>query len=127
MAASASGSSGTPGNYRPYRESSGPANRELLERVLEQTLARINEGQLFEEPDMNALKEVARRHRGQPLSLEPVALELVKAALRPQLGALADTPGVYEKLSLQVARMLIDDPIAYDRLQGFWNRLSQVP
>ena len=76
---------------------------------------------------MNALKEVARRHRGQPLSLEPVALELVKAALRPQLGALADTPGVYEKLSLQVARMLIDDPIAYDRLQGFWNRLSQVP
>jgi hypothetical protein len=127
MAASASGSSGTPGNYRPYRESADPANRELLDRVLEQTLARINEGQLFEEPDMNALKEVARRHRGQPFSLEPVALELVKAALKPQLGALADTPGMCDKLSLQVARMLLDDPVASGRLQSFWDRLSQVP
>ena len=110
MAASASGSPGTPGNYRTFREPGEPADRELLDRVLEQTLARINEGVLFEAPDMNALKEVARRYRGQPLSLEPVAVELVQAALRPQ-----------------VARMLIDDPTAHDRLQGFWDRLSQVP
>jgi hypothetical protein len=127
MAASASGSSGTPGNYRPFREPAEPADRELLDRVLEQTLARINEGVLFEAPDMNALKEVARRHRGQPLSLEPVAVELVQAALRPQMGSLAMTPQVWQQLTTQVARMLVDDPTAHDRLQGFWNRLSQVP
>ena len=59
--------------------------------------------------------------------LEPVAVELVQAALRPQMGSLAMTPQVWQQLTTQVARILIDDPTAHDRLQSFWNRLSQVP
>jgi hypothetical protein len=127
MAASASGPSGSSGNVRPFREPAEATDGQLLEKVLEQTLARINEGVLFEAPDMNALKEVARRHRGQRLSLDPVAVELVQAAMRPQFGSLALTPQVWQQLTTQVARMLVEDPTAHDRLQGFWDRLSQVP
>lgn len=126
MAASGYGSPGTPGGYRPVEENADPQDRELLDRVLQQTLARISEGELFEAPDMRALQEVARQHRGQPLTLEPVALALVQAGLRAQLGSIAETPKIWQPLTIQVARMLVEDPVAFERLQRFWDRLCSV-
>jgi hypothetical protein len=95
----------------------------LLEWVLRQTSEWYHSSEQFDAADMEALLEVGRRHRGEPLSLEPVAVELVQAALRGHFSPQADTAEVRRTICTQIAQTLLDDPVARERLQTFWAQL----
>jgi hypothetical protein len=98
---------------------------------LQQVLAETRETLLLDEPlaagDQQALAEVARRHRGRPLTLEPVARELVSAILRNHFSGLPGFLRGEQSLSAQVAQSLMEDPVARERLEAFWVRLGEPP
>lgn len=100
---------------------SPPVDPALLEEVLERSLAAGPEA--LDLSQRQALAEVARRHRGQPLAVEPMVVELVREVLRGQF-PVAGGQGLWERLVLQVAESLWDDPAARARLEGLWKRLG---
>ena len=97
----------------------------LLEDVLRRTLL-ANPPDVGEATDIDALRGVARRHRGRPLEFDPVTVELVEAALGPQLRARAASPAAWRAMSRQIAQTLFEDPILRDRLRSFWGRLCEM-
>ncbi len=104
-----------------------PAERSLLERVLQQTLAAQSDAPR-EVAELALLQAVARRHRGSPFSQEPVLVDLVGAILQAQFpaGAVgsAGAGGVeFNSAVVHVAEVLFHDPVSQARLQAFWNRL----
>ena len=92
----------------------------LLERVLRETAAVCNVDEPLEEGDREALEEVAGRHRGERLTLEPVGVELVQAVLRRHFPALARSSGPWEGISRQIALSLLSDPPSRERMEAFW-------
>src|SRR5688500_4803886 len=62
---------------------------EMLQQVLRQTLAGMTSTRELNPEVYAALLDVAQRHPHEPLSLDPVAIELVAACLRVQFPALA--------------------------------------
>ena len=98
-------------------------DRALLDSVLRQTLEESTSGEELDPAEKTALLEVAGRHRGQPLSLDPIVLELVEAVLRTHFRNLAGSSEFWRLISAQIARSLFDDPVAHSRLELFWDRL----
>ncbi len=102
--------------------SSLPAlTRGLLEQVLEEMEP---DGREPEQPDLAALLQVVRKYRGQPLSLEPVLVELVEAMLMRQFAQSAPNEN-WKAISRDVADKLNEDPRSQSRLHELWRRLSQ--
>jgi hypothetical protein len=99
------------------------ADSGLLERVLKQTLEICEIGEPVTRDEMQAFRDVAARHRGQPLELEPVAVELVAAAIGGLCPA-RNNSEFWRNLTVQVARILMDDPSTFARLNSFWIRLG---
>lgn len=108
------------------RPDSQPGHRRaLLERVLRQTLLDDERDGPLDEADRRALAEVARRHRGKPLTLEPVGVDLVQAVLMTHFAGLADRPGFWRRVSLPIAETLLDDPVARGRIETLWDRFCR--
>jgi hypothetical protein len=99
---------------------------DLMERVLQETLSATAQGQPLAESDMAALLEVARRHRGAALTLEPVAVDLVQALLRVRFATVAAADGLRLAAARRIAATLLEDPPSHDRLLVFWGRLSEA-
>jgi hypothetical protein len=98
--------------------------RDLLEQVLRQTLNGASE--TADPAALEALSLVAARHRGRPLELQPVAVDLVHAVLSAQFpGQFGDAAGARE-LSAEIARTLFDDPPSRHRLEALWSRLAET-
>ena len=96
---------------------------ELLDRVLRSTLAMIQSDEAMEPQEMDALLGVARRHRGEALSAEPIAQELVDAMLRPKFGSISESDEFWRRMSAWIASTMMDDPPARQRLESLWERL----
>jgi hypothetical protein len=129
MSSASSGFQNGGGPTKPTEEISSPPVRPdsgLLERVIRQTLDLCQPGDSLDPSEMRAFMDVAERHRGRPLELEPVAVELVAAAIAGLCPAKKDTD-FWRNLCLQVARTLLDDPASFARMNSFWNRLAGGP
>lgn len=117
------------GQYEPEVDkplaSSGSSgiDSSLLEEVLRRTLEAAESLDAFEASDLKPLLEVAERHRGRPLELEPVAVDLVDAALRDYFRQGPGGMDEWRQISRRVAETLFEDPTARERLEAFWNRL----
>jgi|WetSurMetagenome_2_1015567.scaffolds.fasta_scaffold848328_2 hypothetical protein len=121
MSSAPSGSQNNGGRYQSAAPR--PAEAALLERVLRQTLDICGPDEPLDAAEMRALREVAERHRGRPLELEPVAVELVAAAIdgiRPT----GKNPAFWRELTAHVARIMLDDPATFARMNSLWIRLG---
>lgn len=108
--------------------SAPPRDPSLLERVIAET----SEALVLEEPltdaQRTAFENVACRHRGQPLTLEPVAAELVLAVLENHFSNLPGFARIGLALSTRIAQTLMEDPASCQRLECLWARLgASVP
>ncbi|MGO8744495.1 MAG: hypothetical protein ACLQNE_00765 [Thermoguttaceae bacterium] len=101
-----------------------PDNPALLDRVLQQTCGAILPDEPLSEADRQAVQDVVCRHRGQPLSLVPVATNLVHALLKSQFQGVESFALFGQALAGRVAQALMEDPAASARLGVLWDRLS---
>lgn len=98
----------------------------LLEQVLQETLFGSGAAGLLDEPLLAALVEVARRHPGRPLSLDPVMVDLVQAIVRINLGQYSRSDADWQAMSRRIAETLWEDQPSHERLERFWTRLSEA-
>jgi hypothetical protein len=130
----ASGSSSGGFEHRPPHElesatdsaSERRPNQELLEQVLQTTLALGRGGNEPLSPEeLRSLTAIARRRCKDPLSVE-TTMELVQAVLRLRFRSLADSRTQWEKMTEQIAHTIFDDPQANERLQSLWKLLCEA-
>ena len=106
------------------RPASEPAaGRELLESVLEWAETTLSSDDPLEVADVEAMREVARRHPGSPLVLDPVVVELVQVVLQSQFRSHPTWLPVCASASRAAAETLLEDPVSRERLEGLWGRL----
>jgi hypothetical protein len=103
-----------------------PVEPEVLQQVLNQTLAGMTSTRELSPKVYAALLEVAQRHVNEPLSLDPVAIELVAGCLQVQFPALAARTALARRMNLWVAESLLADPAARQRLTELWARLGEA-
>ena len=96
------------------------AGRRLLEGLLQHTLRADYASKPLSPKDREALKGVARLHRREPLSLEPVTVELVQAMLSSFFSSWAENPSVWRPIATRVARTLFEDGRSHERLRSVW-------
>ncbi len=99
--------------------------RRLLDQVLMQTAMESFSRDDLDDRLMQNLLDVAKRLRGQPWSMDPVAVELVHAALMCQFEMITSIQRDWKPVSTRVTEVLFNDPIVHDRLKTLWTRLSQ--
>jgi hypothetical protein len=97
----------------------------LLLRVLEQTISASDSPDEVEAANIERLKTVARQRHGQPLVLEPVVVEMVRAVLGAHFAALGKDPQRLDEMTLHIAHTLMEDPAACKRLETLWSRLNE--
>jgi len=118
------------GEARPSAETRAAAAERvsdpmLLERVLRQTLLDPA-GSGFGDPVyLEALGDVARRHRGAALSLEPVAVDLVRTVLGVFFGGMTHGAALSGAMAAPIAASLCEDQRAHQRLEAMWTRLGE--
>jgi len=113
---------------RPFSEQGAPLagelSRGLLDEVIRQTESMSQETSAADQADLEALLAVARRYAGQPLTLDPILVELVQAMLVRQFERQASQVD-WRGISLKVAQTLFDDPQAQTKLHRLWKGLTQ--
>jgi hypothetical protein len=100
-------------------------NAALLEKVLRETEELLCGDGPLSNAEKAAMQEVARRHRGQPLSLGPVAVQLVQAVLGTRFESRADSEGLWREMATAVAESILGDPVARARLRALWKCLTE--
>jgi hypothetical protein len=75
--------------------------------------------------DLDALRAVARTHKGEPFALAPVCVELVRAMLRSCFGPCAKSEDALDPIARRVAETLFDDPFFKARMESLWMRLCE--
>jgi hypothetical protein len=128
-----SGSSGDASGGKQVREiisgeaaGSGPVDPALLARVLQQTLAAADEQDAANSADLQRLRAIAHRRKGQNLVLEPVVIEMVRGVLGAEFAGLDKDPERFNDITMRIARSLLDDPVANKRLENLWARLAEL-
>ena len=130
MSTPASGAQDSSGALRPiFQEdrsvSSHALDPSLLEKVLRETEELLCTDWPPDSREKAALREVARRHRGRPLSLDPVAVDLVQAVVGTRFAARPNSAGFWREMAMHVAQTILDDPLAHDRLDALWSRMGE--
>lgn len=119
------GRSGRPYQPPPTPPVGGVRDSFLLDRVLQETLALDSLQQLRPE-EMQALTDVARRHRDAIVVVESIAAELVEAWLRIRFAHLQATSELWRDASQRIARSLCESPESHERLSRFWTQLCEL-
>jgi hypothetical protein len=99
---------------------------DFLKQVMSQTVAGMTSTRELSPKVFAALLEVAKRYPGEPLSLDPIAIELVAACLQVQMPAIAAREALSRRMYTWVASSLLDDPAARHRLAELWARLGEA-
>ena len=105
-------------------QSARPIDASLWEKVLRETTEGDGGSASLNTAEREGLRDVARRYRGQPLTLQPVAAALVEAVLSPHLPENAGTAAFWQGAFLQIAQTQLDDPHTHELLDLFWSRLQ---
>lgn len=103
--------------------------REILSGLLDrQGLASLrSDSPALEQDEWRAVREVAQKHRGEPLTLDPIVIALVRTLVVRWFSPAArdaKTQRAWNAIADQIAASLYDDPVARDRLQTLWTRLA---
>ncbi|MEX2188634.1 MAG: hypothetical protein WD875_17635 [Pirellulales bacterium] len=120
-----------PSGSRPSGEQLGDAagaaaiDPALLERVVKQTLEAADEQDISSAVDLQRLRSIAHRRKGQNLVLEPVVIEMVRAMLGAEFAGLDADPERFREISMRIARTLLEDPVSCKRLENLWARLAE--
>jgi hypothetical protein len=128
MSSASSGSQNNGGPFKPAANDVSPpraADSSLLERVLRQTQEIFGTAEPLDRNDLQALRDVAARYRGRPLELEPMAVELVAAAIGGICPSKKNTE-FWRHVTVQVASILMNDPTTFARMNALWIRLGGV-
>jgi len=115
------------------RKREGDLDRKFLQEVLQKALVAPHPAESVISADLEALREVARNHRGKPFGLEPISVELVRAALKSYFSSRRDgipsrkgSGDFWDAISREIARSLYDDPVFQERLRALWIRLGEA-
>ena len=103
----------------------GALPRALYAQVLREALGRVELLESVQTSELSALRRVAKRHAGRPLSVEPVIFELVDSMLRSVFRLREPVSDRWSQMCRRVAASLWEDPAAHARLQRLWHRLSE--
>jgi len=128
---SSSASNPDSGGSRPFAEppatppSDRVDHRNLLDRVLQETLAAANPEGPLSQAELGALVDVARRHGTDTLSLDAVT-ELVETVLQNRVKSLADSERSLATMAREIAGTLRDDQQTWERIEAFWGRLCEA-
>ena len=110
-------------DYRDSNEDSSDAGADssVLEDAIRNTLAGDTRRELRPE-ELESLLQVARRHRGIPFALEPVAIDLIDALLTVRF----TKDGFKPDMAREIATSLFDAPVSNERLESLWQRLKEA-
>ena len=97
---------------------------DLLRQVLAETSEICGVDEPLDEADAAALHEVARRHRGEPLVLDPIGVELVQALLRSHFPTQPHASQLWQAIAVKIALTLLEDPTSKKRLEALWTALG---
>jgi membrane-anchored protein YejM (alkaline phosphatase superfamily) len=103
-----------------------PFDPALFERVVRQTLALAEDQDAETSADLQKLRVIAHRRKGQHLMLEPVVVEMVMAMLGASFAGLDADPQRYREIAMKIARTLLEDPVASKRMENLWVRLAEI-
>lgn len=101
-----------------------PGARELLDEVLQETLAVASDAAPLKAEELQALIEIVRRHRGE--MAEPGVLDLVECLLGMRFSGLSKSKSHWDSVVQQIAKTLLEDPPTKERLGLFWKRLHEA-
>jgi len=120
-----------PGSFRDdtgsHDESKQPSDGPRstpLDQVLQETLELLSREKITPE-ELEALQEVARRHRDKPLEAEPVTRELIFSLLEKRFRLAAQTDRDRQQMAGEIAEYLHETPTTLQKLQEFWRRLRE--
>jgi hypothetical protein len=113
---------------RPVPPGANEASTDLpdradFERVLRETLGRTDQLAREDVARVGMLLELARRYSCEPFCLEPIAKQLIGLVLQGQFPALTASPEFYDRVSMEIATTLMDDPRQEALLRRFWTSL----
>ncbi len=121
-------------NPEPFSDASEPrlrldaseeaVQRSLLEDVLRETSSAARGSDTPVDVDLEALRQIGRRRRGEPFSEDPVTRELVGSVLLTQFRDHWNTPELWRPIAERIARTLCEDLVARSRLERLWSRLA---
>lgn len=94
-----------------------------LQRVLEESLAATSSDELLEAVEIDALREVAQRHREDAFNCDAVAVELVGALLKAYFDTAGRRGDLWQSVAGPVADALCRHPESRARLERLWARL----
>jgi hypothetical protein len=101
---------------------SSDSPEDALKQILNQPDIRSSNLNL-ESVDTILLLPVAHAHAGKPLTLEPVAVELVQAMLKSHFNAKTLPPPTMQSAARTIAATLMEDPGSRERLERLWSKL----
>ena len=98
-----------------------PPTESLLRQVLDETIA--DSAEPLAPAELEALRDVARRHHRDAFEVEPVGVALVASILTLRVPEYQATEQKWRDMSQQIAAAFFESPAAHARLQRLWNRL----
>jgi len=107
----------------PSSATPGEARQAVVERVIQEALLPPG-ADCWSEED-RAVIRVARRYRGQPFGLNPVAVELVLEVACAFFRVREVDRDHWRGLSEAVAATLCEDPVCHSRLESLWQRFCE--
>ena len=120
-------SSGTSHTRDKAVDSSGKSDASempLLDAIVSQTAAALDEQSFASMVDLPRLVEVARRyHECDVLSFDPILIELIEAILQTHMPQVGERTELRAKIAAAVARPLFDNPVSRGRLELLWSQL----
>jgi len=123
MSAGSAGSGEGRPNYRSEPEPPVGQPRIPLEEILNWSV--LDPAQEARGPAWEPFLAVARRYPGAPCALDPIAVELVHAALQERFSAQPRAAALWRDLAETIAQTLWEDPAARGRLELLWAHLAE--
>ncbi len=110
---------------QPSAVVSSAVNEKLMDAVLHQTVAALDERSLASMVDLPKLREIARRHPSDTLTLDPILVELIAAILETHLSSACRSEAMRTRVAREIARPLFENPVSRGRLELLWSQLLE--
>ena len=95
----------------------------ILEDVLRETIA--SDADVIQPEQMEALRDVARRHSAATFEIDPIGVGLAEAILITRYKALCISDEQWRAMSFQVAESLFEAENVRQRIKEFWRQLCE--